>query len=129
MTMCESFRTNKFKREFKSFKKKCRSIVDDFERFERVLNTQITINENNVPESEYYRISGIGEGFKCDAFIAKKFHCENMNRGSNSGFRISFIYCKESNELFFIQIYFKSKNSTQNADLSRIVKQCDILYS
>jgi len=129
MKECKFYHTPKFKREFKKFRKRCRSIHSDFERFEMVLKKQIKVNNSKVPETEYFRVSGIGKDFKCDAFIAKKFHCEKMGGGANSGFRISFIYCKIYNEVYYIEFYFKSKNSTQKADLSRIVKQCDLLYS
>jgi len=129
MSKCEFSYTKKFSREFKKFKKKCRSLNGDFERFETVLNSHIKINNGKVPESEYFRVSGLGENFVCNAFIAKKFHCEKMGGGANSGFRISFIHCEADNTIYFIEFYFKSNNSTQKADLSRIIKQCDLLYS
>jgi len=129
MTKCKIYHTPKFKREFKKFRKKCKSIHSDFERFENVLEKQIHVNNGKVPETEYFRVSGIGKNFKCDAFIAKKFHYEKMGGGANSGFRISFIYCEPYNEIYYVEFYFKSNNSTQKADLSRIVKQCDLLYS
>jgi len=114
--------TNKFKREFKSFKKKCPSLKEDLHRFYAALLTHIELN-GKVPSPQYAPVSGLGKDFKCDAYVAKKFYCEKMNRGANSGFRISFIYCKKTNLIYFVEFYFKSKKQVE--DKNRLIKQCN----
>ena len=39
-----------------------------------------------------------------------------MNKGSKSGFRISFIYDASEYYVYFVEFYFKQKNEIENKD-------------
>ena len=76
-----------------------------------------------VPIKEYSQINGLGNKFKCKAFIAKKFYCDQtQNKGSNSGFRITFIHCHLNNTIHYVEFFFKGRKTKEDKD--RITKKC-----
>lgn len=67
------------------------------------------------------------------AFIIKKFRCEGINKGANSGFRITFLFDKEEGRFVFVEMFNKSKkkipdNSRINELFKRDVKIHEELY-
>ena len=118
----ECVRDKKFIREFKSMSKICRTLSDDFVMFEKALTTYIK-KYGRVPIEEYSQIKGLGNKFKCKAFVAKKFYCDQMKKkGWNSGFRITFIYCPFDSTIHYIEIFFKGRKTKE--DKGRITKKC-----
>ena len=108
----------KFKKEMEKFKKKCPSIQNDFEVFLQTLKTDIIYNNYTVPTNnkKYYQIAGLDKRVYLPAFVAKAFYCEKWNRGSKSGFRVTFLYDPSENFLFFVEFYFKSKNEVEDKE-------------
>lgn len=109
---------NKFLKEKSKLSKKCPSIEKDFNRFLKSLITDIQYNNSEVPlnTKKYSRIAGLNKAVYLPAFVAKVFYCEKMNKGSKSGFRITFIYDDTENLIYFVQFYFKSKNEIEDKD-------------
>ncbi len=101
----------KFLKEKRKLARKCPSIDDDFKKFENALKTDITYNNYVVPTNndKYFQIAGLNENVILPAFVSKWFYCEKINKGANSGFRITFIYDPSINLIYFIQFYHKSK--------------------
>lgn len=54
-------------------------------------------------------ISGLESYVNIPAFIIKKFRCEGINRGANSGFRITFLLIKRTVDLFLLRYLIKIK--------------------
>ncbi len=64
--------------------------------------------ESNKFESHLcMRIAGLENYVNVPAFIIKKFRCEGINKGVNSGFRITFLFDKE--EIKFISLKYSIK--------------------
>jgi len=108
----------KFLKEKRKLSRKCRSIEGDFEDFKKALMVDIKYNNYTVPTDteKYFRISGLDKSITLPAFVAKVFYCEKMNRGSHSGFRITFIYDPSENYIYFVQFYFKSKDEIEDKE-------------
>ena len=81
-------------KEKRKFKRKCHSIDEDFERFKKSLKVDLKDNNYKIPldTKKYSKISVLDKNVTLPAFVAKVFYCKKMNKGSKSGFRISFIY-------------------------------------
>lgn len=46
-----------------------------------------------------------------------------MNKGSKSGFRISFIYDQDEYYIYFVEFYFKQSNEIENKErINRLFK-------
>ena len=56
-------------------------------------------------------ISGLDNYVNIPAFIIKKFRCEGINRGANSGFRITFLFDKEESRFVFVEMFNKNKKN------------------
>ena len=52
-------------------------------------------------------ISGLDNYVNIPAFIIKKFRCEGINRGVNSGFRITFLFDKDEARFVFVEMFKK----------------------
>ncbi len=106
----------KFLKEKDKFERICPSIEKDFEIFLKTLKTDIIYNNYNVPTNnkKYYQIVGLDKKVYLPAFVAKAFYCEKMNKGSKSGFRITFIYDPSENVLYFVEFYFKGKKEIED---------------
>ena len=85
----------KFKKEFNKIIKrhKCPTLKEDFRLFIDTLIVNLA-ESNKFPEHVCMHIAGLDSSAKLPAFIVKKFRCQKINRGANSGFRFTFIYLK-----------------------------------
>ena len=97
----------RFLKEKRKFKRKCNSIDEDFERFEKALKVDLKDNNYKIPldTKKYSKISGLDKNVTLPAFVAKVFYCKKMNKGSKSGFRISFIYDPDEYFIYFVEFY------------------------
>lgn len=59
-------------------------------------------------------ISGLESYVTIPSFIIKKFRCEGINRGVNSGFRITFLFDKDEERFILVEIFNKNKKSIPN---------------
>ena len=108
----------KFLKEKRKLSKKCSTFDNDFKRFVKALITDIKYNDFKVPTNikKYSKISGLDKRVSLPAFVAKKFYCEGMNRGSDSGYRFTFIFDSSENLIYFVQIYFKGNQEIEDLD-------------
>ncbi|WP_407416155.1 hypothetical protein [Methanobrevibacter sp.] len=93
---------HKFKKEFNKIfsKRQCPTAKEDFKLLYDVLIQHL--NESDKFESHIcIHISGLENYVTVPAFIIKKFRCEGINRGANSGFRITFLFDKEGRAFCF----------------------------
>ncbi len=106
----------KFLKEKRKFKSKCPSIDRDFKRFEIALKIKIQDNNFKVPvdNKQIFQISGLDKSVFLPAFVVKSFYCEKMNKGSNSGFRITFIWDPKKRSIYFVEFYFKQKKDVED---------------
>ncbi len=115
----------RFLREKRKFNRKCSSIDLDFKRFEKALIVDLEDNNYKIPldTKKYSKISGLADYVTLPAFVAKSFYCKKMNKGSNSGFRISFIYDPSTRYIYFVEFYFKQVNEVENKErINRLFK-------
>ena len=72
-------------------------------------------------------ISGLENNVTVPAFIIK-FRCKGINKGSRSGFRITFLFDQEESRFIFVEIF--NKNKKEIPDKNRVnelfVKKIDI---
>ena len=54
-------------------------------------------------------ISGLENNVTVPDFIIKKFRCKGINKGSRSGFRITFLFDQEESRFIFVEIFNKNK--------------------
>lgn len=108
----------RFLKEKRKFSRKCPSIDDDFKRFEKALKVDIEDNDYKIPltTNKYSKISGLNRCVTLPAFVAKSFYCKKMNKGSKSGFRITFVYDSVNRFIYFIEFYFKQSNEIENKE-------------
>ena len=104
MKTIEAIYDKKFLKENRKFHSKCPSIERDFQRFEKALKIQIKENNFTVPvdNKRIFRSSGLNKNVIYPAFVVKAFYCEKMNKGSRSGFRITFIYNPLKRVIYFV---------------------------
>ena len=108
----------KFLKEKRKFQGKCPSINSDFKRFEKALKVKIQDNQYMVPvdNKQIFQIAGLDKSVYLPAFVVKSFYCEKMNKGSNSGFRITFVWNPKKKTIYFVEFYFKQKKDVENKD-------------
>lgn len=108
----------KFLKEKRKFRSKCPSIDRDFNRFEIALKIKIQDNNYEVPvdNNHIFKISGLDKSVYLPAFVVKAFYCEKMNKGSNSGFRITFLWNPKEKSIYFVEFYFKQKKDIEDKD-------------
>ena len=63
-------------------------------------------------------ISGLENNVSVPAFIIKKFRCKGINKGSRSGFRITFLFDFEESKFIFVEMF--NKNKKEIPDKNRI---------
>lgn len=116
MTQIEVDYDKKFLKEKRKFKRKCPSIENDFRRLEIALKTKIKDNNYKVlvDNKKICRIEGLESCVTLPAFVIKSFYCEKMNKGRNSGFRITFIYDYNKKFIYFVEFYFKSNKKVED---------------
>lgn len=73
---------------------KCPTLKEDFERLKIAL-VQYLEDLNRFPVNICNRIAGLDSKVKFPAFIVKNFRCKGINKGSRSGFRITFLFSRE----------------------------------
>ena len=90
---------HKFKKEFqKTFTRhQCPTIKSDFKLLYDIL-IQHLLESNKFESHVCMRIAGLENYVNVPAFIIKKFRCEGINKGVNSGFRITFLFDKEKSK-------------------------------
>jgi hypothetical protein len=74
------------------------------------------------------RIAGLENYVNVPAFIIKKFRCEGINKGVNSGFRITFLFDKEESKFIFVELFHKNKKKIPDKNLINelFVKEIEI---
>ena len=105
----------KFKKEFNKILKqyKCPTLKEDFKLLYDILTQHL--QENNKFEAHMcMHIAGLDNRVVLPAFIIKKFRCEGINKGSNSGFRLTFIFDKEEDRFIFVEMYRKKTKKIPN---------------
>ncbi len=108
-----------FDKEFRKIiqKHQCPTLKDDFNRLKIIL-VQDLLDNDNFSHHICTRIKGLNSNVPYPAFIIKNFRCKGINKGSRSGFRLTFMYVKEENYFYFFEIYNKNKKDVE--DKSRI---------
>lgn len=110
-----------FSRELKKLKKKYRSLEDDLDTF---INTQLKlfhkrgIDNDGIKELTYVT----NEKFKF--YKAVKFTCDSLGgRASKSGIRVIYAHAESTDEIEFIEIYYKGDK--ENEDRDRVMRYYD----
>lgn len=101
---------HKFKKEFNKIlnKHQCPSIKMDFLLLYDILIQHL--QESNKFEPHMCRhISGLENHVTIPGFIIKNFRCMGINKGSRSGFRITFLFDKDEGKFIFTEIFNKNK--------------------
>lgn len=116
MNQIEMGYDKKFLKEKRKFKNKCPSLDKDFKRFEIALKIKIQENDFMVPvdNKQIFQISGLNKSVYLPAFVVKSFYCEKMNKGSNSGFRITFVWDPKEKFIYFVEFYFKQNKDVED---------------
>lgn len=112
----------KFEKEFKKLSRKCPSLDDDFDKFQKVLQIDLKRGQQYLSQSRYHQIPNLGHDVIFPVFKLKKFRCASIKKGNRSPFRFIFILSREHNIIYFTECYFKGKK--ENHDSDRIVDIC-----
>lgn len=104
----------KFKKEFnKIFKKhQCPTVKEDFKLLYDVLIEQLKTHDNFKDHHLCKSIQGLEDCVLFSPYIIKQFRCKGINKGSRSGFRITFLFDVEESRFIFIEMFMKSKKPT-----------------
>ncbi|MBR6517822.1 MAG: hypothetical protein IKT40_13400 [Bacilli bacterium] len=104
-----------FDKEFSKIirKHQCPTLMDDFNRLKIIL-VQDLLDNDNFSHHICTRIKGLDSNVPYPAFIIKNFRCKGINKGSRSGFRLTFVYVKEENYFYFCEIYNKNKKDVED---------------
>lgn len=110
---------NKFKKEFNKILNKhhCPTLKNDFKLLYDILIQHLDESDQFSPYLCMH-ISGLDNQVSVPAFIIKKFRCKGINRGSRSGFRITFLFDYDESKFIFIEIF--NKNKKEIPDKNRI---------
>ena len=92
-----------FDSEFDKLHKKYRSLKDDLEVLKKVL-LKYPVGYEPVA----FRIPGLG--IETPIYKVKGFYCKALNRGSRSGIRVIYAYLEASQEIKFVEIYYKERD-------------------
>ena len=125
---------HKFKKEFKKIftKKHCPTIKSDFQLLYDILINHLEESGKFSPHVCRH-VAGLDNYVSIPAFIVKNFRCQGINKGSRSGFRITFLFDEEKRKFIFVEFFEKSKKEVPNKkrinDLFRKdIKVFDELY-
>lgn len=101
---------HKFKKEFNKIftKHNCPTLKGDFKLLYDILIQHLDESDKFAPHV-CMQISGLSTNVTVPAFIIKKFRCKGINKGSKSGFRITFLFDKEESRFIFVEMFKKSK--------------------
>ena len=104
-----------FQKEFNKIIKKhqCPSLEQDLERLKFTLIQHLEDN-NEFKATLCNRIAGLDSKVTLPAFIVKNFRCKGINKGSHSGFRITFVFFRDENIFYFVEIFNKNKKSIED---------------
>ena len=107
----------KFKKEFNKIlnKHNCPTLKSDFKLLYDILIQHLSESNKFAPHICMH-ISGLESYVTVPAFIIKKFRCEGINRGANSGFRITFLFDMEESKFIFVELFNKNKKSIPDKD-------------
>ncbi len=121
---------HKFKKEFnKTFAKhKCPTIKEDFKLLYDTLIQQLH-ETDKFGVHMCMRISGLDNYVNIPAFIIKKFRCKGINKGVNSGFRITFLYDEEEGRFIFVELFHKNKKKIPDKNrINDLFKKETMMY-
>lgn len=125
---------HKFKKEFNKIftKKHCPTIKSDFQLLYDILIKHLE-ESDRFPAHICMQVSGLDHSVPLPAFIIKNFRCKGINRGSRSGFRITFLFDKEKKKFTFVEFFQKNKKEIPNKNrindlYKKKVKITDELY-
>jgi len=107
-----------FLKEFNKFKKKWRTLKEDFITF---VNTPLKLyHKQSLAIKGFQPISGLGIT-KTNIYKVTRFACKALKgKGSNSGIRIIYAYIEEQDRIEFIEMYYKGDKETENKE--KIIK-------
>ncbi|WP_292600533.1 hypothetical protein [Methanobrevibacter sp. UBA212] len=115
----------KFKKEFNKIinRNRCPTLKEDFKLLLDALI--LSLNEHQrFPRHVCMHIAGLDENVSCPAFIVKKFRCKNINRGVNSGFRITFLFDSKEKKFIFVEFFNKSAKKVEDKNrINRLFKK------
>ena len=88
---------------------------------------------DRFPKHVCMQVSGLDNSVALPSFIIKNFRCQGINRGSRSGFRITFVFDKKEKKFIFVEFFQKSKKEIPNKNrindlFKKKVKISDELY-
>ncbi len=92
-----------FDSEFDRLLKKYRSLEEDLKVLKAVL-----LKYPRGYEPVVFRIPGLG--IETEIYKVKNFRCKALNRGSRSGIRVIYAYLEATQEIKFVEIYYKEKD-------------------
>lgn len=93
-----------FDSEFDRLLKKYRSLKEDLKVLKIIL-----LKYPRGYEPIIFRISGLG--IETEIYKVKNFRCRALNRGSRSGIRVVYAYFEAKQQIEFVEIYYKEKDS------------------
>lgn len=104
--------TDEYRKDLKKLTKRFKTLPEDIETLKKVI---AVFPDEKPPIS--YRVSNLG---KSEVIIkVKRIACRALkNKGSNTGLRLIYSYQEETDEIIFIELYFKGDK--ENEDRERI---------
>ena len=116
MTFREIVRAPEFEKDLKKLAKRFHTLRDDLEVF---IQKQLVLSHTlGIDNSGVEQMPGFGsEDVK--VFKGRKFACRSLKgRGVHSGIRVIYTYCKRTDRITLIEIYFKGDKPDE--DQSRL---------
>lgn len=112
----EFLETDEYKKDLKKLSKRFRTLPEDIETLKKVL---VVYPEERPPISA--AVSGLG--IEANVIKVRRIACRAMKyKGSKTGLRLIYCYKKSSEEILFIELYFKGDK--ENEDRERILRWC-----
>jgi len=114
-----------FEKDFKKIKKRFASIDSDFENMKKYVLEMYYVK--NVPTTAIVEIEGFC-GNEYTSNKIRKFSCKAMKgKGSQSGIRVIYVYESITQEITFIELYFKGdKPNEDRVRLKNFLKGLEI---
>ena len=105
--------SKEFDKELKGLLKKYRSLNEDIETFKRYA-IETYFSDNHVDTDAFVKIEGLcNEDFT--SYKVRKFACKSLkNKGNRSGIRIIFIKDNKSENITFLEIYYKGDKEVED---------------
>ena len=113
--MTEFLRVPEFSRDLEKLNKRFRTLYDDLETFSKALEAVLPAH---LPKT--VQISGLGHDVRVPIFKVRRFRCQYLKRGSNSGIRVIYAYEEDEDRITLIEMYYKGNQ--ENEDRERILK-------